>query len=798
MIENEPDYRRRIVVKFQDDVDMPYEDDIGGYVDKNGIGPWNELAEAFAGIVLVRLFTTLEPQQINDLVKRGMQQDRTYSPPNFLTYFAIYVTPEIEANALTEELNSWITVETAYVEMRQAPGPVDPTNDPYATDTLQGHLNAAPEGIGVRELWRTDLYPGLVGNDGADIQLVDIEKGWNYTHDDFGSIEFVLPGHNRKEFQHGTNSLGVVAARDNGIGVIGVAPNVIAKVLSIYRTDTAVYPDRPDAILTACDSAILTFGDVMLLEIQVEELDVDGSGLLLRWPVEVEKATFETIRLATALGIVVVEAAGTATPGASGPAQDLADYFVEEAVVGVLVNKHILNRVEGNDYFRDSGAIMVSGATKSDPHIRHTNSNYGNRIDCYAWGEGVGTADTNNTGTTSTYYFLYSGTSSAAAIIAGAAAVVQSLAEKNHSYRLGAFHMRRVLSNLATGTLAGAASEPIGVMPNLEAIFNVLHQIPDLLLRDYVGDTGAPHSGPISNSPDIIVRPAVGPGSVGNKDAEFGTGSGTMDVVPVGSEVRAGQDHQVFVRARNRGGVNAADAVAKVYYSTPSTLILPADWIEIGKTNPTVIPVGTSIITVFDPIDWAAAELPAPGHYCFIATIGNVDDPDPIPNPDDLVLDDFADYYRIIRRNNNITWRNFNVLPVAAARPAPMMMRLPFIIPGTQDKDRKMQFEAIAQLPEASRLSLEGPIEFMKKLFVEGQDWGKGERENFVKISIDPQQVTKFRDAVLMAKDRHEMLLLVELPEVIQPRNYDVFVRHLYRGREVGRITWRIWGVKPG
>jgi serine protease len=465
-------YQQRVVVKFRDDLQIPYQDDIGGYIQNQGIGPWDALVNQFPGIRLDRLYTSLEPNEILELVTRAKNLDIKYNPPNFLTYFAIDVPPNVDADGLAKELAAWKSVEIAYVELEQAPGPaVSPNDEPITIDQPQNHLNSAPAGIGIRNIWDPALYPYLQGKDGAGIQFVDIEKGWDLNHEDLGGISFVLPGDNRAEYQHGTNSLGVVVARDNGTGVIGIAPAATAKVVSIYRDPTSTSPNRSDAILKASHSSVLAFGDILLLEIQV----LDANNTDIRWPVEVERAPFDNIRLAIAAGIVVVEAAGTAKSNVAGAAQNLANYVVQELDTNsVLVRKNILDPNPGNIHFRDSGAIIVAGATSGTQHTRITTSNYGDRVNCYAWGEKVVTTDTDYYGNQhDAYSFNFSGTSSAAAIIAGTAIVVQSLAEQNLSYRFSPFQMRQILSNPdpAMSTLsANGSADGIGVMPNLEAI----------------------------------------------------------------------------------------------------------------------------------------------------------------------------------------------------------------------------------------------------------------------------------------------------------------------------------------
>jgi len=65
-------------------------------------------------------------------------------------------------------------------------------------------------------------------------------------------------------------------------------------------------------------------------------------------------------------------------------------------------------------------------------HQRWLRSNYGSRVDCYAWGEGVftTTSDTNGQApATNLYRDDFGNTSAATAIIAGVALSVQGMAE---------------------------------------------------------------------------------------------------------------------------------------------------------------------------------------------------------------------------------------------------------------------------------------------------------------------------------------------------------------------------------
>jgi len=204
------------------------------------------------------------------------------------------------------------------------------------------------------------------------------------------------------------------------------------------------------------------YGDIILVQAQVRGMST-GKRL---WPVEVHPANFDAIRLATALGVIVIEAAANGSIYFN-LSTDL-DQFV-------LNGKRILNRSDPD--FRDSGAILVAGASSNIPHKRIYNSNYGSRVDCYAWGENVYTAgnfpDSSN-GAVNFYTKEFCGTSSAAAIIAGVAVSLQSIMEANHNLRLGPAEMRKILSNELYGTpsQSGRMIDKIGVMPDLKKIID--------------------------------------------------------------------------------------------------------------------------------------------------------------------------------------------------------------------------------------------------------------------------------------------------------------------------------------
>jgi serine protease len=479
------------------------------------------------------LIESVDARRLSEMVERArrMDLDIERDRPDFSRWYQIVTPNGVDAGELAKALRRLEAVETAYV-MRPLPPPVSPGDDPRYPN--EGYLSAAPNGIDAVYAW------GFTGGDGTGVGFVDLEQGWNLNHEDLASAGITLiSGVNNAYFYHGTFVLGELRMADNAVGGVGIAPQSSGRVVSQWRTASSY--NTADAILNAV--SVMAFGDVLLLEAQ----ETDPVGGQYYWPVEIADATYDAIRLATALGIVVVEA------GCNG-SYDLDAYTN-------LSGKKIFDRTSAD--FRDSGAIMVGAGSSASPHARLSFSNYGNRIDCYGWGENIDTTTTNSTGTDNTAYTSsFNGTSGASPIITGAALLVQSLAQTALGYRFSPRELRRILVTNGTAS-ATPSTDKIGVMPDLRAIItgNALNLAPDLYLRDIVGDTGNPTSGMVSQSPDIIVKQ----GAVANPQTTYGVGSGNENDPALSDDVNSGPDNFVYVRLLNRGGSAAGNVSVDVY-----------------------------------------------------------------------------------------------------------------------------------------------------------------------------------------------------------------------------------------
>jgi hypothetical protein len=341
--------------------------------------------------------------------------------------------PATHAAAFVAALGHDPSVEQAFV----APEVTLPTlpelqqtdSCPITTPSFEHHqdyVGPAPSGIDAPAAWRQGVR-------GQGVWFADVEGGWNANHED-------LPGDRMKHVagqpindptwrQHGTAVLGEVVGRDNGKGVVGLAPDVER----VFTASIGRIP-VPDALDAAAEQ--LRPGDVLLIELQ-------GTGPRGRFlPMEYWDDNFDAIVAATRRGVVVIEAAGN-----GGEDLDRSTYR------GKLSRKG-----------RDSGAIMVGAGGPPRPgfidRARLDFSNYGSRVDVQGWGRKVATLDYGDLqkcdGPADRHYTgEFSGTSSASPIVAGAAVLVESWSKAKRGKPMAPEVVRDLLRRTGTPQAAG-------------------------------------------------------------------------------------------------------------------------------------------------------------------------------------------------------------------------------------------------------------------------------------------------------------------------------------------------------
>ncbi|AKF86719.1 hypothetical protein MFUL124B02_31810 [Myxococcus fulvus 124B02] len=167
----------------------------------------------------------------------------------------------------------------------------------------------------------------------------------------------------------------------------------------------------------------------------------------------------------------------------------------------------------------------------------------------------------------------------------------------------------------------------------------------DVYSKDNGADTGnTPTVDPIWVSPDI--RVCQNAGCVGHQNPEFG------------------QTNYVYVTLRNNGPLapigNAASGTLHVYYTgSGGAALWPMDWAPIGSISVGSIAAGANVEVM---VPWTG--VPAPGHYCILTRWVSSQDP--------MTLVELTNSNTLnnTRWNNNLAWKNINVVNLSPFAPA--------------------------------------------------------------------------------------------------------------------------------
>jgi serine protease len=322
----------------------------------------------------------------------------------------------------------------------------------------------------------------IPGARGANVKMVDVELGWNLTHEDLPGV-FLAAGNTTSTLDsrnHGTAVLGEIRGIDNSFGVRGITPDCAIGVSSAYFSSTS------QALLTGWNA--LDVGDVMLIELHAPGPNATGSGQEGYVPMEYWQDNFDVIQTITAAGGVVVEAAGNGGENLDDP------------VYGGIFDRN----------YRDSGAIMVGAGNSSG--VPYSWSNNGTRVDLNGWGGLVtttGYGDLHGADEDEFYTRYFSGTSSASPIVTGSVVALQGMAKANYAFTLDAITIRTLLADNGTpqqpGNIIGPRPDILAAYQELEwGLGEISGVVTDL-------DTGLPIEGVASPSPEPIKPPPPTP-----------------------------------------------------------------------------------------------------------------------------------------------------------------------------------------------------------------------------------------------------------------------------------------------
>ena len=460
---------------------------------------------------------TVPEEKLNELREKA-QRNTGKAMADLNTAYILRLPKGLNAAAIIDELNALDSIETAQPMPLPAP---DPVVGNY--QSLQGYLNAAPGGVDADYAWTQ-----LAGA-GGNVWIGDIESNWNFNHTDLNSPTLIGPASTltaQANIDHGTAVLGMLAGRNNAVGVTGIAYNTTLFVAA--RTTASGYD--PAAAITRVTAA-LREGDVIVLEMQTDGPAAGGNDLV---PIEWESASYDAIRIAVGDGIIVVEAAGNGSQNLDDP---------------------IFNT--GHAPFRsdhDSGAIIVGagavpGGSDTD-RSRLSFSTYGSTVDLQGWGENVVTTGYGDLysadGMNSFYTAVFNGTSSATPTVAGACAGLQAHHKiTNFGAVLTPREVRDILRATGSPQIAGTnpVTQNIGPRPNLRAALSLVSGPSSWVDFAYGGTEAGTYAQPFNTLPEGVNNVPVGGNVIfkGGFTAWTGTITKQLSLKAFGSPVTIGQ-----------------------------------------------------------------------------------------------------------------------------------------------------------------------------------------------------------------------------------------------------------------
>jgi hypothetical protein len=388
-----------------------------------------------------RLFNSLPKSKLDELKQSGENRSGA-ALPDMNLWFSIRLRTGVDSKDFLERLKRLPSVESA----QPAPLPAPPSAATPDFGAKQGYIGLGPTGVDASFSWT------VPGGNGSGVTIYDVEYSWNQNHEDLRKAQgiplLMSPGDLAidpfDDNNHGTAVLGLLIADRDNKGVTGISWGAAVKLVP---ANTAILGYNPaNAILLAAADG--EPGDVILIE---QQAPVCG---LSFGPSEWSLAVFDAIRIAVAIGIVVVEAAGNGEVDLDHPA------------CGGLFDRRI----------RDSGAIVVGAGSPPFFIDRHrlSFSSFGSRVDVQGWGSGVmttgiGSSHVNQHDPANPNFWYgdgFGGTSSASAMVAGVVANLQGLAKTLLGTPFSPIQLRMLLSQTGSPQL-GNTGQNIGPRPNL-------------------------------------------------------------------------------------------------------------------------------------------------------------------------------------------------------------------------------------------------------------------------------------------------------------------------------------------
>ncbi|MFP3996392.1 S8 family serine peptidase [Pseudomonas capeferrum] len=345
----------------------------------------------------------------------------------------------------------------AYAAGTNANEQAQPTPDFEALQRYLSEPDSSAKGLNIRNAWQA-------GVQGRGIRVHFSDGGLYANHEDLrGNPRLkVIPPTVDSEPDHGTASVGVLLAHDNGLGMTG-----ICHAAELFLYDNRAYDARGYSQTLKKLLAYARAGDIVGVNRQTANVNVLGTFL----PSLHDRTWWDVTRSLTERGVVVLNAACNGTSVSDHNARTTQGYGVD---------------LEQWRYFDDHGeadAILVGACHSWDgkPH-QYSNYNYRYRM-LNGWGDSVATlgygALQDKNGHDRDYTSTYGGTSSATPMVTGALALIQSYAIEQHHLYLNAdqMHLLVMQSGYRDATLPDASRLPMGARPNVLGALVLLDQI---------------------------------------------------------------------------------------------------------------------------------------------------------------------------------------------------------------------------------------------------------------------------------------------------------------------------------
>lgn len=278
-------------------------------------------------------------------------------------------------------------------------------------------------------------------------------------------------------------------------------------------------------------------------------------------------------------------------------------------------------------------AYTVAASTNTDAKASY--SNWGSCVDGYAPGHQIKSDWYSSTTATNTL----NGTSMASPHVAGCAALYKAQYGNQPSATVANYIAGLSTPNVITGNPTGT--------PN-----RLLYCGPDVWSQDKSVDTG--------NEPDA----ATASMNMWESNDIWNTVSSSSGTVHQNPEY--GQSNYMHVKLRNRGLAQGAGPVTLYYANASSGLSWSGSWTTIGTfTTPVINPNATLDVVM----PWTP---PATGHFCILSRYTG----------EPMTYVETTDVNYNTRQNNNIVWRNMNVVDLV-----PGVQVVKFILRNILDRD---------------------------------------------------------------------------------------------------------------